>query len=404
MAWTENPADPMPWRSTSSRRRPCRRCRAPDAGSKPPRIERTHGRHPRRTAGACSASSSAPRARRSAPRATPPPNSRRNSRPPILDRTQPPLSIAGLPNLRIYVLGPPRDKAALRLEEKASEMLRALRPAGGSLARALAAGLAAGGAGNAGYIDDASPFDRNVGTELSALLAGSAEGDMAAFFGCALFGDAVPAQPGLAPTPGRVASLPTGTSQTSPGGASIRTGWRSPPTSPCSSIAASTTPASSWLSSSSTAARCSSFPGDAQIGNWLSWQAVKWQVDSATVEESRPDGAHGLSEGRPSRQPECDAGKAGLDLMTSSDLSAFIPTKSEGCAEGRLGQDALPSHPDRTRRQDERPRHPRRRQMGGRKGRQAGFTCPSGSIRAVRNAVRDTARGKGGLWVEVDLA
>ena len=93
-----------------------------------------------------------------------------------------PFSIAGLPNLRIYVLGPPRDTAALRLEEKASEMYELSGRRGRSLARTLKAGLAAGEGGMGGYVDDASPFDRNVGTELSALLAGTAEGDIAAFF------------------------------------------------------------------------------------------------------------------------------------------------------------------------------------------------------------------------------
>ena len=35
---------------------------------------------------------------------------------------RPPVTLAGLPNLRIYVLGPPRDAALLGLTERASEM------------------------------------------------------------------------------------------------------------------------------------------------------------------------------------------------------------------------------------------------------------------------------------------
>ena len=179
---------------------------------------------------------------------------------------------------------------------------------------------------------------------------------------------------------------------------------RSPPTSPCSSIAASTTPAWSWRSSLPTAGGCSCFPGDAQVGNWLSWQESNGRWMQATVEASRPDGAHRLSQGRPSRQPERDAGKAGLDLMTSADLSAFIPTNQKDAQEGRLGRDALRRHPDRASRQDERPRHPRRRRVDretrtASRLRQAVRIDPGGAQRA-----RDKARGKGGLWVEVDLA
>ena len=47
-----------------------------------------------------------------------------------------PISIPGLPDLHIYVLGPPRDKKLLQLEEKADEMYRlAARAAGRSNAR-----------------------------------------------------------------------------------------------------------------------------------------------------------------------------------------------------------------------------------------------------------------------------
>ena len=45
-----------------------------------------------------------------------------------------------------------------------------------------------------------------------------------------------------------------------------------PTTSPCSSTATPTTPAWPWRSSSRPAGKVLLFPGDAQVGNWLSWR------------------------------------------------------------------------------------------------------------------------------------
>ncbi|WP_210213242.1 hypothetical protein, partial [Mesorhizobium sp. M1E.F.Ca.ET.063.01.1.1] len=90
-------------------------------------------------------------------------------------------SIAELPNLRIYVLGPPRDKAALRLEEKASEMFPLA--SGGPFARALASGLKMNQADDPTYIDELSPFERNIGTPLSAAQNGDKGSDPAVDIG-----------------------------------------------------------------------------------------------------------------------------------------------------------------------------------------------------------------------------
>ena len=71
-----------------------------------------------------------------------------------------PISIPGLPDLRIYVLGPPRDKKLLQLEEKADEMYRLAARGGWPLERALNAGLAADAAELGAAADDYSaPFD-----------------------------------------------------------------------------------------------------------------------------------------------------------------------------------------------------------------------------------------------------
>lgn len=315
-----------------------------------------------------------------------------------------PFSIAGLPNLRIYVLGPPRDKTALRLEEKASEMYELSGQRGRSLARTLKAGLAAGEGGMGGYVDDASPFDRNVGTELSALLAGTAEGDIAAFFDAHYSGDVAPAQPGPAPTSGRSRKLPD-KNLADQSWRRIDTDWIAIAADLAMQLDRGVNNTSLVLAFEFLdTGRVFLFPGDAQVGNWLSWQAVKWPVGSATVEASDLMARTVYLKVAHHGSQNATLEKRGLDLMASSDLSAFVPTSQKDAQKvgwGRMPYQAiLTALADKTNgrviRADD--------DWVGKKDGRAGFACPSGSIRAVRNAARDTARGKGGLWVEVDLA
>ncbi|TJW17960.1 MAG: hypothetical protein E5W82_02995 [Mesorhizobium sp.] len=304
----------------------------------------------------------------------------------------PPLSIPTLPNLRIYVLGPPRDKAALRLEEKVSEMYPLA--AGGPFARALSAGLAVNETGNGTYVDELSPFECSVGTELSSVLnsgaASDAQGDIGAF---------------------------------------VRTHY----SGPVSAAGANEDPDQSWrridadwlgiaadlalqldrgVNNTSLVlafefidtGRVFLFPGDAQIGNWLSWKDLRWPVGEATVTATDlmartvylKVAHHGSQNATPQKQ--------GLELMTSSDLSAFIPTNqldAKNVHWGEMPYDAiLTALAARTKgrviRADDE-------WIGNKNGKPA-FAPPTGSILAVRNAPRDAARGKGGLWVELDLA
>ncbi|OWK18366.1 hypothetical protein AJ88_04220 [Mesorhizobium amorphae CCBAU 01583] len=90
--------------------------------------------------------------------------------------------------------------------------------------------------------------------------------------------------------------------------------------------------------------------------------------------------------------------------MTSADLSAFIPTNQDDAKKVRWHEmpydailTALAAKTDgRVIRSDDK-------WLADKNGKPA-FATPSGSIRAVRHAPRDEARGEGGLWVEVDLA
>jgi len=84
------------------------------------------------------------------------------------------------------------------------------------------------------------------------------------------------------------------------------------------------------------------FPADAQVGNWLSWQDLRWSVKTATgtQEITAPDliartvfykvGHHGSH--------NATLRTLGLEQMTSEDLIAFIPVnKEEACKNRWMG-------------------------------------------------------------------
>ena len=84
------------------------------------------------------------------------------------------------------------------------------------------------------------------------------------------------------------------------------------------------------------------FPGDAQVGNWLSWQSVKWPVDGKEVQATDLLArtvylkvAHHGSQNATLQQH-------GLELMTSADLSAFIPTNEVDAK--KVGWGEMPFH------------------------------------------------------------
>jgi hypothetical protein len=93
------------------------------------------------------------------------------------------------------------------------------------------------------------------------------------------------------------------------------------------------------------------FPADAQVGNWLSWQDLKWKVraGSGTTEITGPDllartvfykvGHHG-SHNATLRQ-------FGLEQMMSEELLAFIPVFEEEAKKNRWYSMPFPPLVDR---------------------------------------------------------
>jgi hypothetical protein len=95
------------------------------------------------------------------------------------------------------------------------------------------------------------------------------------------------------------------------------------------------------------------FPGDAQVGSWLSWQDLKWELkdpkSGSATEVKGPDllartifykvGHHG------SHNATLKA--KGLELMTSDDLVAMIPVDHAMAVKKRWGLMPLPALVDR---------------------------------------------------------
>jgi hypothetical protein len=140
------------------------------------------------------------------------------------------------------------------------------------------------------------------------------------------------------------------------------------------------------------------FVGDAQVGNWLSWQKLSWKVDGASVSASDllartvfyKVGHHGSH--------NATLKQHGLELMISPDLAGFIPTNEKDAQKVRWGQmpfkpmladlDRQASH--RVIRADD----PWIKQAAG----NPDFRTPSGAIVGLSHDKKD------GLWVQLDIA
>lgn len=138
------------------------------------------------------------------------------------------------------------------------------------------------------------------------------------------------------------------------------------------------------------------FPGDAQIGSWMSWPDLKWGKGSGAVTgkdlmertvylKVAHHGSHNAT-----RKPD------GLELMRDRDLAAFIPVNEADAKKVKWGE--MPFHSiiselaTRTNGRVIRADDPWLK--GG--SRPHSLASPSGCIKALRHA-------PDGLWVEVDV-
>lgn len=314
--------------------------------------------------------------------------------PVYLEPATPPFSIKGIPNLRIYVLGPPRDKDALKLEEKKSEMYALSGTAAGPFVKALRSGLGLAANDEDSVLPgEGAPFDPGIGTDLSAVLAGAVDGQTASFV--------QERYSGRLPAKGRIDDE----TESDQSWRRIDADWLGIAADLALQLDRGVNNSSLVLAFEMLdTGRVFLFPGDAQVGNWLSWEKVEWPIDGKVVKATDLMTRTVYLKVAHHGSQNATLEKKGLELMTNADLSAFIPTNKKDALKVRWGE--MPYHgilnalaaktQGRVIRADDD-------WLEVKDGRPQ-FASPSGSIRAVRSAIRDRARGKGGLWVEVDLA
>jgi Metallo-beta-lactamase superfamily len=321
-------------------------------------------------------------------------------KPHYLEPGQDPLRIEGLSNLRIYVLGPPRDPELLKITERASELFEVGGGSGWPFARALSSAFGLGDGILPLATDYLAPFDPNVGTDLLPLVDPSApppnegaNGDIAVFVRDHYCGPVKPSEPAGGPSKRRGEPDLNETDQS---WRRIDMDWLGVSADLAMQLDDMTNNTSLALAFELTdTGRVLLFVGDAQVGNWLSWQHLAWTIDGRSV--TGPDllartvyykvGHHGSH--------NATLKEKGLKLMTSKDLAAFIPTNEKDAKKVGWGEMPYPKLLNELRERGTgrviRADDP----WVAKANIDISFETPSGSIRGLRH--------KPSLWVELDI-
>jgi hypothetical protein len=292
--------------------------------------------------------------------------------PKYLEPATKPFKLKGVPGIRVYVLGPPRERDLLKLTTRESEQYHFGLARGLGMARAISAAPGMDAAGS--EIDYCAPFDVEEGKTLNLALANPVNADEQT-----------------------KKLLYEYYSPRDQSWRRIDEDWLFAAADLAMQFDSRTNNTSLVLAFEFVdTGRVALFAADAQVGNWLSWQSLEWKVGDATV--TGPDllrrtvylkvGHHG------SENATLEA--KGLELMIDPDLSAFIPTNEVDAKKvgwGRMPYDKILTRlmtktAGRVIRSDDP-------WVGG-VGRSAYPRLRSGSIRSISH--------EQDLWVEVGIA
>lgn len=320
--------------------------------------------------------------------------------------SDPPISIKGLPNLRVYVLGPSRDEKYLSITERVSEMYHISGGGDRQIAHTLSCAFAATSAG-ANLQDPTAPFDPSVGSKLNELGASLATSGP----------DSSPIQRfaydhyyGAASTHGhavrsRRPKKATDANESDQSWRRIDHDWLSASADLAMQLDNKTNNTSLVLAFELIdTQRVFLFAADAQVGSWLSWENTEWALSGGDV-VTGPDlvartvyykaGHHGSH--------NATLESKGLELMTNEDLSAFIPTNEEDAK--RVGWGEMPFHGILTALKAHCGKRVIRADDEWLLGTKTPFKVPSGSIRAIRSGPgKSDDENPRRRWVEIDLS
>lgn len=297
------------------------------------------------------------------------------------------------PAIRVYVLGPPRDKALLGVTDSAGEMYGMASSGMAPLVSGLNNSFEVSEGSDDFWNDETAPFDSNEGLVLSDLLnAGSGAGDGQ--------------RSDTAVTAELVQKLYVGDKNAN-AWRRIDHDWLGVSADLAIQMDKRTNNSSLVLAFEfMQTSRVLLFVGDAQVGNWLSWKDVQWKIDDKTTVSAYDllartvfykVGHHGSH--------NATLKQHGLELMTSPDLAAFIPTNKVDAKN--VGWGEMPFEPllddleKRTSQRLVRADDAWLKQPAG----QPGFVATSGAMTSwgAIKAVRHDDSGAG-LWVEFDIA
>lgn len=248
-----------------------------------------------------------------------------NGDPAYCHPTDKPVELPGVEGMRVYVLGPPENEKFIKKTDSSTEVYKDT-----ALAVSAAWNAAVGLAGSSAA-DDMQPFDRIYryplsGVKSAVALPAVSANSVTGFFDRYYFGKDTDS--GLGDQSWR----------------RIDADWLGASAELALALDNATNNTSLVLAFEFVqSGRVLLFAADAQVGNWLSWQDLKWKIGDTEV--TGPDllkrtvfykvGHHG------SHNATLKA--KGLEMMTSRDLVAFIPVDHAMAVKKHWGRMPLPS-------------------------------------------------------------
>ena len=223
-----------------------------------------------------------------------------------------PLALDGVDGLSVFVLGPPRGDDLRRSDPRAGEVYgHALVPGPeGSAPLDFAAAVRDG--------DGGGPFAPSVGVPLAMLLPGGGGHDAPTDIGLARFFDAR-----------------YGTKNEAGQGAAWRridADWLAAAEPLALRLDHDTNNTSLVLAFELDDGRVLLFPGDAQVGNWLSWHGLSWTVGARVVTGTDLVRRTALYKVGHHASHNATLRDRGLELMARPDLVALVPVDAEQAA------------------------------------------------------------------------
>jgi hypothetical protein len=260
-----------------------------------------------------------------------------NNQPRFCQPGEPPISLEGLPGVRFWILGPPKDEKLIKKSNPAATEAYGLDAGpGGSqafLISALSRGMGAFGTAPSVDDHDGSPFDDSYAIPLP-------RAEHIPFFESHYYGECTDSSL----YDRRAGDKKTGQDIHDQAWRRIDSSWLDGAETMALQLDSATNNTSLVIAIEIIdSGEILLFPGDAQAGNWLSWQNLKWKLGNGKS-VSAPDlltrtilykvGHHG------SHNATLKA--KGLELMVSDKLIAMIPVNHAMAVKKRWGRMPLP--------------------------------------------------------------